>query len=153
MEEKAGLVKILKVTLSDHFGNIQGNPCRIIAIPIKSTLYKLASVIIESFNFDFDHAFGFFNNPKNIYKSTEGYELFADVGEETEFGSVKKTKIDQVFDTPKKRMCFMFDYGDDWRFLVEFINDQNVDDIKKYPKIIDSKGKAPEQYPDYDNEK
>ncbi len=47
----------------------------------------------------------------------------------------------------------MFDYGDDWRFLVEFINDQSVDDIKKYPKIIDSKGKAPEQYPDYDNEK
>ena len=148
MDQKPGLVKILKVTLTDHFGHLQNFPYRIIGVPVNLSLYKLASVITESFNFYFDHAFGFYDNPKNIYKSSEGYELFFDVGEETQFGSVKKNKISQVFDSPGKKMCFLFDYGDEWKFIVELINDEPVNNIKKYPKLIEKKGKAPEQYPE-----
>jgi hypothetical protein len=107
---------------------------------------------LESFNFDFDHAFGFFNNLKNIYDSNEGYELFKDIGEDTEFGSVKKTKVGKAFNFPGKKMCFMFDYGDDWRFIVEYKNDENATNIKSFPKLIESKGKAPEQYPEYSEE-
>ena len=147
-----GVVKMFKITMSDRFARIQGNPYRILAVPSNYSLYKFAEVIIKSFKFSFDHCFGFFDNLKNIYESNEGYELFKDIGEETEFKSVKKNKILKVFDTIGKKMCFMFDYGDDWRFIVEFIDEETVPNIKKYPKLIESKGKAPGQYPDYSEE-
>jgi hypothetical protein len=145
---KPGIVKIFKVTLSDRFSRVQGNPFRIIAVPQNVSLYKFAEIILESFHFDVDHCFGFFDNLKNIYDSQEGYELFNDIGEETEYKSVKKTKIENVFKFPGKKMCFMFDYGDDWRFIVEFKNDDTVTNIKSFPKLLESKGKAPEQYPE-----
>jgi hypothetical protein len=147
-----GVVKIFKITLSDRFARTQGNPYRIIAVPSNLSLYKFANIILENFDFDFDHCFGFFDNLKNIYDSVEGYELFKDIGEETEFQSVKKTKIDKVFNNRGKIMCFMFDYGDDWRFIVEYEKDESVPDIKNFPKLIESKGNAPEQYPDYNEE-
>jgi len=109
-EIKSGIVKIFKVTLSDRYAHIQGNPYRLIAVPKTFSLYKFAEVILENFDFDFDHCFGFFDNLKNVYDSNEGYELFKDIGEETEFNSVKKTKIDKVFNFIGKKMCFMFDY-------------------------------------------
>ena len=45
-------------------------------------------------------------------------------------------------------MLFLFDYGDDWMFLVE-CKDLLDPTIKvKYPKVIEMVGKAPEQYPE-----
>jgi hypothetical protein len=147
---KQGIVNIFKVTLSDRYSRAQGNPYRILAVPTNYSLFKFANTIIDSFDFYFDHCFGFFDNLKNIYESIEGYELFADIGEETNFKSVKKTKLNQVFSIPGKKMCFMFDYGDDWRFIVEYKNDEKVPNIKIFPKTLESKGKSPEQYPDPD---
>ena len=144
-----GIVKIFKITCSDRFAKVQGNPYRIVAVPSNFSLYKFTEVILKSFKFYFDHCFGFFDDLKNIYDSQEGYELFKDIGEETDFKSVKKKKIDTVFDFIGKKMCFMFDYGDDWRFIVELKGEESVPNIKRYPKLIESKGKAPEQYPDY----
>jgi len=39
-------------------------PYRTIAIPESYSLYDLAEKIIESYDFDFDHAFGFYDNIK-----------------------------------------------------------------------------------------
>jgi len=149
-ERTPGMVKIFKITVSDRSAKIQGNPYRLLAVPSNYSLYKFANVIIDSFDFDFDHCFGFFDNLKNIFDSIEGYELFADIGEETDFKSVKKNKIEKVFESPKKKMCFIFDYGDDWRFITEFIKDEQVEDLNKFPKILETFGKSPEQYPDYE---
>jgi hypothetical protein len=57
-----------------------------------SSLYALAQVIIRCFDFDFDHAFGFYSKLKgNIYDSPIRYELFVDMGEgEGEAQSVKR---------------------------------------------------------------
>lgn len=67
---------------------------RDIEISGDASLYKLAEVINNVFGFDFDHAFGFYDNKKNPYKSKEFYELFKDMGEGSSPGSqsVKKTK-------------------------------------------------------------
>jgi hypothetical protein len=147
-----GLVKIFIITISDRYARVQGNPHRILAIPSTFTLYKFAEVILESFNFNFDHCFGFYDNLKNIYNSHEGYELFKDIGEESDFKSVKKNKIDIVFDSIGKKMCFMFDYGDEWRFIVELKDEIEVSNTKHYPKVIESKGKAPKQYQNYNED-
>ena len=44
-------------------------------------------------------------------------------------------------------MLFYFDYGDDWLFRIE-VKDFGKEESKiKYPRLINSKGEAPEQYP------
>ena len=66
-------------------------------------------------------------------------------------GSVKKTKISQVWKNSGDKRTFLFDYGDDWRFLVELLEIRNVNPKKNYPEIMEKFGKAPEQYPPVDD--
>ena len=50
---------------------------RDIEIAGTGSLYALAQAIVRSFDFDFDHAFGFYSKLKgNIYDSPVRYELF-----------------------------------------------------------------------------
>jgi hypothetical protein len=73
------------------------NAYRAFEIADTSSLYALAQVIVRSFDFDFDHAFGFYSKLKgNIYDSPVRYELFVDMGEgESEARSVKRTRVDE----------------------------------------------------------
>jgi hypothetical protein len=88
--------------------------------PVKS-LYVLAEAVVSSFNFDFDHAFGFYTGltPAKIHKTFPKYELFADMGDaDPQVLSVKKTRMSQAFPEVGHTMLFLFDYGDDWLFRV-----------------------------------
>jgi len=116
-------------------------------------LYKLAEAIITAYGFDFDHAFGFFNKISERYFDSERkYELFADIEEEgiepTGAESVKKTKIPQVWKNIGDKMLFLFDYGDNWLFVVELVGFGKKESKMKYPRVLKKVGKAPEQYPD-----
>lgn len=132
-------------------------PSRKIAMLDRQSLHKFAEAIISSFNFDFDHCFGFFDNIKNVYlqDSTKKYELFADLEdkgiEPVDSESVKKTKVKKAFEKVGEKMIFMFDYGDDWRFLVELLEIKSVNKNKKYPVILERHGQPPEQYPPIDD--
>ncbi len=128
---------------------------RDIEIKSSATLYNLASAIIDSFGFDFDHAFGFYSkcSAGSYYDSDERYELFADMGEvEANVKGVKKTAISVAFRTEKQKMLFLFDYGDDWMFEIEVLGFGEQEKGAKYPRVIKSKGDAPEQYPDFEEE-
>lgn len=135
----------IKAVLSDYNEKTKNNPYRIIAIQNNATLYKLAEIIIKSFNFDFDHCFGFFDNLKDPYHTAEGYELFTDIGEESNYPGVKKTKIADVFKLEKK-MLFLFDYGDEWRFIIQLIRISEPEKNKKYPQVVELIGEPPCQY-------
>ena len=51
---------------------------RDIEIKENASLYKLAEAIIGAYDFDFDHAFGFFSDIKeHCFDSKKKYELFA----------------------------------------------------------------------------
>jgi hypothetical protein len=139
-------IYLIKATLSDWEGNVEGKPFRVLAIPEKFTLYKLAKAIIASFDFDFDHPFGFYDNIKKWTHSDEGYELFADIGEESEYSGVKKTKINKVFNQVGKKMLFVFDYGDEWHFIIELKGIELPKKGIRYPFIVESVGEAPPQY-------
>ncbi len=97
---------LLKATLTGGYGDRGEMPHRVLAIPEDSTLYSLAESIVESFDFDFDHAFGFYDNVKNSTDLKEGYELFADIGEESKFESIERTKIEKVFHKLGKRIWY-----------------------------------------------
>jgi hypothetical protein len=143
-------IYLIKVTLSDWYGKVRGQPFRVLKIPGDFTLYSLAEAIVDSFGFYFDHPFGFYDNIKKWPNSNEGYELFADIGEESEFKGVKRTKISKAFDQIEKKMLFLFDYGDEWHFIVELKGIELSKEGEKYPFIAESIGGAPSQYGEED---
>ena len=127
---------------------------RDIEIEGAKSLCKFAEAILDAFNFDIDHAFGFYSalKPRNIYNSNTKYEIFADMGDASRGAfSVKKTKIAQAFPEVGHKMMFLFDYGDEWLFYVSLKKTGNKTAKTKYPRIVASKGEAPEQYPDFDD--
>ncbi|MDP3770395.1 MAG: hypothetical protein Q8R40_05670 [bacterium] len=131
---------------------------REIEAPENLNFHKLAGAIVGAYGFDFDHAFGFFStiSESGYFKSERKYELFTDLEDEgiepTGAGSVKKTKIGEAWKTPGDKMLFLFDYGDNWLFIVELVGFGIKEAKTKYPRVLKSTGTAPEQYPDYDEE-
>jgi hypothetical protein len=127
---------------------------RDIEIDSGKSLYDLAESIVEAFDFDLDHAFGFYSKLTGHYfDSPSKYELFADMdGGESDAGSVKRTKVAQAFPDVGSRMLFLFDYGDEWRFKVEMVGMGEKVPKARNPVVIKSVGTAPPQYPDPDEE-
>ena len=135
---------------------------RDIEIPENKSLYNLAEAIVGSFDFDFDHAFGFYSDLGwDYYDSRIRYELFADIemenigmdsDDQPKAGSVKRTKISRVFTELNQKMQFLFDYGDDWRFEIEVKDFAEKAKGVKYPRILAAQGESPEQYPDWEDD-
>lgn len=117
-------------------------------------LYKLADAIVGAYGFNFDHCFGFFSKitETRFFDSEKQYELFTDLIEEGEdieptgAGSVKKTKISDVWSVSGDKMLFLFDYGAEWLFVVELIGFGKKELKIKYPRVLKSIGRAPKQY-------
>jgi hypothetical protein len=142
-----------KVSVKEGFCTpIKEDIYRILEIDSDDTLEDLAEAILDSFDFDCDHCYGFYDNIKKYAKSKEIYELFTDLPDTETSDNTKgvyNTLIKSVF-SPKKKMIFLFDYGDEWLFLVECLKSITSEKDSKYPHVIESVGKSPEQYPDYD---
>jgi hypothetical protein len=122
--------------------------------PAKS-LYRLAEATVSAFDFDFDHAFGFYTGltPTRMHREFPKYELFADMGEaDPGVLGVKKTKISQAFPEVGHTMLFLFDYGDDWLFRIALRSTGKKSAKTRYPRVVASRGEAPAQYPDADDD-
>jgi hypothetical protein len=117
-------------------------------------LYTLAQAIVGFFDFDFDHAFGFYSGLKgNIYHSPTRYELFVDLGEaDVNARSVKRTRVTEAFPSVGAKMRLLYDYGDEWVFLVELIGRNPKEPKVRLPRLVLAAGKAPAQYPDPEDE-
>ncbi|HSP43204.1 MAG TPA: hypothetical protein VLO11_10065 [Luteolibacter sp.] len=125
-----------------------GDWCAELQMPATYVLGDLAHAILDAVGFDSDHAYGFYDNLKTPHRSKERYTLFADMGEEVDEGDlgVEHMPIDAVF-KPGRKMLFLFDYGDDWRFSVTCMAGEETRAFKR-PKILSITGTPPEQYPD-----
>jgi hypothetical protein len=117
------------------------------------SLYNFAKAIVAAFDFDFDHAFGFFaGTTGNIWRSPVRYELFADMGvRDGAAKSVKRTKVEEAFPKPGSKMRFLFDYGDEWQFKVEVTAMRPHQAGTKYPRVVKAVGEAPSQYGERDD--
>lgn len=151
-----GKIVVLKVTLTDYLERIKTHPYRILAIPGNLDLYRLAFEIVNSFNFDFDHCFGFYDDFKHYHDSKEAYELFRDLDpEDTEplgGGTLPKgvgIKVKTAFNEVGKKLRFIFDYGDNWYFEVEVLEIVDPNSKLKYPRVTKKVGRSPEQYAQY----
>ncbi len=133
------------------------NIMRQVAVSGNKSLLYLAQVILDSFNFDCDHCFGFYGDIDKHpgREQTEVYEAFVDADIEPTNDcakSVERTKISTVFKKVGKKMLFMFDYGQDWRFVVKLKEKRDTGPKEKLPGILKSVGKSMLQYPASEDE-
>ena len=65
-------------------------------------------------------------------------------------GDVRTSTIESLGLEIGKTFLYLFDYGDEWRFKVRVhAIDLNAPE-DEYPKVVQSVGQAPSQYPDWD---
>lgn len=133
------------------------------------TLDDLHMAIQDAFDFDADHLYSFFMSGKAWdHRDFEYYHLDADP--QTPLAKEMATMLSMIQGShheprvpatqvrveslnlkPKQRFLYLFDYGDEWHFEVEFLKEGTAERAD-YPRIIDSKGEAPEQYIDDEEE-
>jgi hypothetical protein len=75
-------------------------------------------------------------------------DLFAKIETETGIRDVRQVQLQSLNLKPKQTIMYHFDYGDEWRFKVQLDKIiENAPDAEQYPRIVESRGEAPTQYP------
>jgi hypothetical protein len=78
------------------------------------------------------------------------WEAFLAEEAESGPGNVQTTTVEELNLEPKQEFMYLFDYGDEWRFKVR-VQAINPDALEgDYPRIVESVGEAPEQYPSWE---
>ena len=122
------------------------NIWRRIAISSEMTLWDLSQLILQAVDFDSDHL-DMFSYKNQLGRTVQAFHPYMDDSPTTE-----EVKIGDLPLVPGSMMEYVFDFGDHWEFQVQ-LEEINTDDSRDdYGEIIASKGKAPEQYPDYEED-
>ena len=115
------------------------------AISSKDVLDDLHDAIQKAFRFDNDHLYEF--SFHNRFGTTQ--RVVHPMCEE-EF-STDKFEIKDLPLRIGEKMEYVFDFGDNWQFTVELDDIQPPNPKFKKAKILESHGKSPEQYPDWED--
>jgi len=124
---------------------------RVIEIPEDLDLYDLHLFIQDVIDFDNDHLFEFIVG-KNWRKRETVF------GEEDEYGFEEREGLDTMLNevyplTAGSKLYYHFDFGDSWMLKIKKGRKKKY--IEKgitYPKVIESVGENPEQYPNWEDE-
>jgi hypothetical protein len=129
-------VYIYKVTL--------GQIWRRIAMRYDHTLHDLLRMILRSIRFDEDHLYEF------TYRDTLGRkESVVHPGLDDGIPA-DSLELGEIPIQPGDSLALLYDYGDSWQFDVLFECIDPPGSIKRLPRVLESHGKAPVQYPDWD---
>ena len=110
------------------------------------TLHQLHKAIFNAFERFEEHLYAFFLSNKPWDSSTE-YGL---PDRESEARNAKRTKIDPLGLQVKKKFLYVFDFGDEWWHSIELLSVKEEACMGKYPRVVESEGEAPPQYPPCD---
>ena len=142
---KEKLVKIFtfKVSLKDS-----PKVWRKIEIKGSQTLHNLHKVIFNAYERYDEHLYAFFLSNKPWDNSAE-YGL---PDPENNAKNAKRARIDSLGLSVKKKFLYLFDFGDEWWHSIVLLDIKAQEPKGKYPRVIDSQGKAPPQYDDCDED-
>lgn len=113
-----------------------------IEIEPTATLEDLHFAIIEAVNFDNDHMYEFYISRSDRSRNRQRF------GEEN--GEIYNRTLESLYPLEKGgKLFYMFDYGDHWLFKITRSRKKPYDAKPniKYPNLLKTVGKAPEQYP------
>ena len=122
-----------------------GSQCtRTLKVSADHLLEDLAEAILDAFDFDCDHLYHF------QYLSPLGADrMIGHPAVDFCDAFVTETRLRQLEPVPGMKITFVFDYGDNWEFdiVVMHGSKESTSDIQ----VIERKGEAPEQYPEYED--
>ncbi len=123
---------------------------RDIELTPEDTLEDVHLIIQKAFDFGYDHLYAFFLDNKR-------WSRHAEVGAQEsspEQGTRKahKVNLSHLILLPKQKFLYLFDFGDEWLFEVEFRGTCSREKGIKYPRIIKIQGNPPKQYGDENEE-
>ncbi len=117
-----------------------GKIWRLIAMPADATLDDLVDVILRSVKFDNDHLHEF------TYRNRLGAKVSVHHPEMDEPPYTDEVLIGTLPLEPGQTMELTYDFGDNWHFTVKLDRIEPPAAKLKAPRILESHGKAPEQY-------
>lgn len=139
---------ILRLEIKLIFGLGWTEPCvRVVEIEDGASLFDLHDAIQDAIGFDRDHLFHFFvansdapQAHKHWLSEAESYEDWCD-----EFRAMRLTDIWPL--KPRKKLYYLFDFGDRWTFLVSKRRGvKEPEEGASYPRVIARTGPDPVQY-------
>lgn len=139
---------IITLKLEGAYGSIDENSedwYRLIEIDEKANFVDLHNIIQSAVDFDDDHLYEFFI--ANTCRSREKLRF------DDENGGLWEYTIGEIFPLPKgKKLFYLFDYGDSWYFRISKSRKKPMTKEigVKYPRVVETVGENPEQYPDYE---
>ena len=121
---------------------------RKIELKATDTLEDLHDAIQDAIEWDNDHLYSFFMD--NKFSKGDFDAEYTRPYEPEGRNTADKAKVGMFGFSKGQKFAYLFDFGDNHRFEIEVVDFGTVDKSKDYPVVFESKGKAPEQYPDYD---
>lgn len=118
---------------------------RDIEIAEDQTLEDLHLLIQQAYEWWDDHLYSFFLSGEAWDRTSEIGSPWSDSGLHTH-----QVRIGQLGLQPGQKTLYLFDYGDNHEFDVHLLRVDPAAPKGMYPKIVARHGRAPEQYPDYD---
>jgi hypothetical protein len=115
---------------------------RTIELKSEQTLEDLHRAIQQAIHWDSDHLYSFFMNGE---RWDERY-AFACPYEEEKPPWTDEATIGELGLTLKHKFLYLFDYGDGHQFEIQIVGIHPQASARQYPRVVDSQGKAPEQY-------
>jgi len=115
---------------------------RMIEILGDQTLHHLHKAIFKAYDRYDEHLYAFFLSNKPWDASSE-YGLSSP---ESNAKSAKRAKVNSLDLKPKRKILYLFDFGDEWWHSIQLLSIRQEGPKGKYPRVIESQGEAPPQY-------
>jgi tetratricopeptide (TPR) repeat protein len=121
---------------------------RKIEIKSSQTLHHLHKAIFKAYERYDEHLYAFFLSNKPWDSSSE-YGL---PDPESDAKNAKRARIDLLGLRVKKRFLYLFDFGDEWWHSIQLLGVREEEPKGRYPRVVESRGEAPPQYPVYEED-
>lgn len=115
---------------------------RTIELRSEQTLDDLHLAIQKAIQWDNDHLYSFYMNGQ---LHDQRYEFACPLNEDSP-PFTDEAVIGELGLAMKHKFLYLFDYGDQHQLEVEVVEIQSKAKVAKYPRVVDSQGKAPAQY-------
>lgn len=110
----------------------------------KHTMDDFHQIIIKAFEFDDDHLYSFFMDGEKW-----SHDCIASPNDDFGHADASKIQIGAVGFITRQKFLYIYDYGDEWTFLIEVDDiNENAEQILN-PYVQETRGEAPEQYSDF----
>lgn len=122
---------------------------RVIEMLDNQTLEDLHLAIQDAFNWDNDHLYAFFLSGQAWDRLTE---ISGPFGDDAEPPTTDEITLGELELRPKQRFLYLFDFGDQLGHEIEVVDAFPVTAPKGFPRLVESHGEAPPQYPEWNEE-